>query len=217
MPEADSNAQLNDAAVVAAYARWAPVYDPIFGVITARAIRATTRAVNALPAGRILEVGVGTGIALPHYKIDHRITGIDLSPDMLARAERRVSDKKLGNVEQLAEMDAAHLAFLDASFDAAVAMFVMTVVPDVAAVLSEMARVVRPGGHVIVVNHFSAAGGPRAAVERWLSRFATSLGWHPEFDKATVAGYPPFALLSERTLAPFGIYTLLVFERRAVL
>ena len=218
MPEVESpKAHLDDAAVVAAYARWAPIYDPIFGAITGRAIRATMAAVNALPPGRVLEVGVGTGIALPFYKRDHRVTGIDLSPDMLARARRRVAEKGLANVDDLAVMDAAHLEFPDASFDAAVAMFVMTVVPDVDAVLAEMARVVRPGGRVVVVNHFSAAGGVRAGIERWLSRFATSLGWHPEFDKAIVTGYAPFALLSERSLAPFGIYTLLVFERRAVL
>lgn len=203
--------------MVAAYARWAPIYDPIFGFITGRAIRATMAAVNAIPSSHVLEVGVGTGIALPFYKPDHRITGIDLSPDMLARAKRRVDEKHLDNVDELVEMDAAHLAFPDGSFDVAVAMFVMTVVPDAAAVLGEMARVVRPGGRVVIVNHFSATGGMRAAIERWLSRFATSLGWHPEFDKAVVTRFPAFTLLSERTLAPFGIYTLLVFERQPVL
>jgi phosphatidylethanolamine/phosphatidyl-N-methylethanolamine N-methyltransferase len=205
---------LSDAAVVAAYARWAPVYDPIFGVITGRAIRATMVEVNALPPGRILEVGVGTGIALPHYKAGHRVTGIDLSPDMLARAEKRVKEQRLANVEALTEMDAGKLAFADATFDSAVAMFVMTVVPDVAAVLGEMIRVVRPGGRIVIVNHFSAKAGPRATVERWLSRYAISLGWHPEFDKQSVTGRPEMTLLTEKSLSPFGLYTLLVFARR---
>lgn len=200
--------------MVAAYARWAPVYDPIFGVITGRAIRATMAEVNALSPGRILEVGVGTGIALPHYKKEHRVTGIDLSPDMLARAEKRVKEQSLANVEALAEMDAGKLAFGDGSFDGAVAMFVMTVVPDVPAVLGEMIRVVRPGGRIVIVNHFSAKAGPRAAVERWLSRYATSLGWHPEFDKRAVTGRPEMTLLTEKSLSPFGLYTLLVFARR---
>jgi phosphatidylethanolamine/phosphatidyl-N-methylethanolamine N-methyltransferase len=210
------NARLDDAAVVAAYARWAPVYDPIFGVITGRAIRATMREVNALRAGRVLEVGVGTGLSLPLYRPDHAVVGIDISPDMLQRAERRVGELKLRNIERLVEMDAANLAFADGRFDAAVAMFVMTVVPDHARVLAEMTRVVRPGGRIVVVNHFSADGGPRAAVERWLARFATSLGWHPEFDKRQMLGRAGMKLLSERNLSPLGLYTLLVFERTAV-
>lgn len=211
------NQRLDDAAVVAAYARWAPVYDPIFGAITASAIRATMREVNALAPGNVLEVGVGTGIALPLYKRDHRITGIDLSPDMLARAEKRVNEGRLHNVAVLVEMDAANLIFLDESFDVAVAMFVMTVVPDPVRVLSEMVRVVRPGGRIVVVNHFSARSGPRAAVERWLSRYASSLGWHPEFAKETILGRGGMRLILERRLAPFGLYTLLVFERVRVL
>ncbi len=207
------NERLDDAAVVAAYARWAPVYDPIFGVITNRAIRATMAEINALPAGRVLEVGVGTGIALPLYKSDHRIAGIDLSPDMLARAEKRVAAGGLENVEGLVEMDAGALAFTDGSFDVGVAMFVMSVVPDPARVLGEIIRVVRPGGRIVLVNHFSAEGGPRAAVERWLARFSSSLGWHPEFPLQTVLGHGAMKLISRRPLSPFGLYTLIVFER----
>jgi len=212
-----NDGRLDDAAVVAAYARWAPVYDPIFGFITGRAIRATMTAVNALPPGRILEVGVGTGLALPLYMRKHRVVGIDLSPDMLRRAEKKVTAEKLANIEGLAEMDAANLAFSDSAFDAAVAMFVMTVVPDAPRVLAEMMRVVKPGGRVVIVNHFSADGGLRAAAERWLSRFATSLGWHPEFAKEQLLGRAGMKLLSENALSPFGLYTLLVFERVPVL
>ena len=207
------NKPLDDAAIVAAYARWAPVYDPIFGVITASAIRATMREVNALPAGDVLEVGVGTGIALPHYKRDHRVTGFDLSPDMLVRAGKRVAEKNLDNVVALLEMDAANLTFGDATFDVAVAMFVMTVVPDPHRVLAEMARVVRPGGRIVVVNHFSADKGARAAIEKWLSRFSSSLGWNPEFARETLLERDDLRLVAERSLAPLGLYTLLVFER----
>jgi phosphatidylethanolamine/phosphatidyl-N-methylethanolamine N-methyltransferase len=207
------NDRLDDAAVVAAYARWAPVYDPIFGVITNRAIRAAISELNALAAGRVLEVGVGTGIALPLYKAEHRITGIDLSPDMLRRAERRVAGGRLANVEALVEMDAGALAFADGSFDIAAAMFVMSVVPDPQRVLSELIRVVRPGGRIVIVNHFSAEGGVRAAAERWLARYSASLGWHPEFAVDTVLGRPEMKLIAKRRLAPFGLYTLIVFER----
>ena len=205
--------KLDDAHIVAAYARWAPIYDPIFGVITNSAIRTTVGVVNALPAGRILEVGVGTGIALPRYKREHRITGIDLSPDMLDRARKRVADQKLGNVEALHEMDASQLSFADASFDAAVAMFLITVVPDPAKVLAEIARVVRPGGRIVLANHFSAEGGPRAAFEKWLSRFSASLGWNPEFPIERVLGRPEMRVVERRRLQPLGLYTLVVFDR----
>jgi phosphatidylethanolamine/phosphatidyl-N-methylethanolamine N-methyltransferase len=204
---------LDERAVVAAYARWAPVYDPIFGVITGRAIRATMRTLNALPDGRVLEVGVGTGIALPLYKPGHRVTGIDLSPDMLRIAERRVRDRGLLNVEAIREMDAANLAFQDGAFDVAVAMFVMSVVPDPRGVLNEMHRVVRPGGRIVTVNHFKADAGFRAGIERWLARYGAKLGWHPEFAIDAVLGHPGMRLIERRSLPPLGLYTLLVFER----
>jgi len=199
--------------VVAAYARWAPIYDPIFGAVTGIGRKAAVTTLNELPDGRILEVGVGTGISLPQYKSGHRLVGIDLSPDMLVRAEKRIARRGLGNVEGLHEMDAANLRFREASFDSAVAMFVMTVVPNPARVLAEIVRVVRPGGHVILVNHFSAEKGPRAAIERSLSRYSGALGWRPEFPIEEVLGRPDLTLVRQRNLAPAGIFTLLVFRR----
>lgn len=207
------NDRLDDAAVVAAYRRWAPVYDAIFGLITNRAIAATMRTINAISGGRVLEVGVGTGIALTRYKRDHRITGVDLSPDMLARAETRVAERGLANVEALTVMDAGALTFADASFDVAVAMFVMSVVPDPRRVLGEMVRVVKPGGRIVTVNHFAAEDGVRATAERWLAPYGAALGWHPEFAIDTVLGHAALRLIEQRQLPPFGLYTLLAFER----
>ena len=103
--------------------------------------------------------------------------------------------------------------FRDASFDSAVAMFVMTVVPNPARVLAEIVRVVRPGGHVILVNHFSAEKGPRAAIERSLTRYSGTLGWRPEFAIEEVLGRPDLELFKRRDLPPAGIFTLLVFKR----
>jgi phosphatidylethanolamine/phosphatidyl-N-methylethanolamine N-methyltransferase len=203
----------DERSVVAAYARWAPVYDPIFGAATAIGRKATVKTLNDFPAGRILEVGVGTGISLPLYKRSHRLVGIDLSPDMLVRAERRVTRHRLSHVEAIHEMDAANLAFGNASFDAAVAMFVMTVVPDPERVLAEIVRVVRPGGHVVLANHFSADKGPRAAIERSLTRYSGALGWNPEFPIEKVLGRPDLKLVKQRELPPAGLFTLLVFDR----
>lgn len=203
----------DEQSVVAAYARWAPIYDPIFGFATGIGRKSVVSTLNALPAGRVLEVGVGTGISLPLYKRRHRIVGIDLSPDMLVRAEKRVSRLGLSNVERLHEMDAANLSFEGASFDIAVAMFVMTVVPDHARVLAEMVRVVRPGGRVVLVNHFSVDTGPRAAIERSLAKYSGVLGWRPEFRIEEVLCRSDLTLLKRRNLPPAGIFTLLEFKR----
>jgi phosphatidylethanolamine/phosphatidyl-N-methylethanolamine N-methyltransferase len=104
------------------------------------------------------------------------------------------------------------LGFPDASFDAVVAPFVMTVVPDPAATLEEFARVLRPGGEIVLVNHVGAEQGPRAAVERWLGRRSASLGWRPEFPFATIGDWitarPDMSLLERRDLPPLSLFTL---------
>jgi len=206
-------ADLDDAHVVAAYARWAPIYDATFGAYTRGPARIGVAEVNRLPPGRVLELGVGTGNSLPLYDRKHRIVGIDLSREMLARARKRVAEEKLDHVEGLHEMDAGNLAFPPASFDIAIAMFVITVVPDPDRVLAELARVVRPGGRVVLVNHFAVDRGPRAAIERWLARYSAKLGWHPDFPIERVLGQSDLKLLDRRSAKMLEIFTLLVFER----
>lgn len=206
-------ATINDGHVVAAYARWAPIYDWSFGAFTRAPCRAAVAELNKLPPGRILDIGVGTGISLPYYERKHRVTGIDLSRDMLERARSRVAEDGLSHVEGLEVMDAGALTFPDRAFDAAVAMFVITVVPDPDKVLAEMARVVRPGGRVILVSHFSVDSGPRAFVEKYLSRFSSKLGWRPNFPIDTVLGRPDLRLLDRRAVKSFDLFTMLTFER----
>jgi len=108
-------AGLDTDAVRAAYRRWAGVYDAVFGAIFLVARRRVVALVNQLPAREVLEVGVGTGLALPYYAADRRVTGIDLSPEMLAQARRRVAERRLSNVVALREMDAEATDFADAA------------------------------------------------------------------------------------------------------
>lgn len=204
---------MSDNAIKRAYARWAPVYDQTFGVIADAGRVAAVDVINTLD-GKVLEVGVGTGISLPSYRRDLKITGIDLSPEMLDKARERVSRQALGHVEAIEQMDAGAMTFADESFDVVVAMYVMTVVPDPAQVLDELARVCRPGGTVILVNHFSADGGVRAAVEKAMSPMASRLGWRPEFPISTVMGHAGLNLVDQRTVKPFGLFTLLRFIRQ---
>lgn len=199
---------LDAEAVKKAYRRWASVYDVVFGGISAFGRRRAVEAVNALPGEKVLEVGVGTGLALPAYETAKRVTGIDLSHDMLERARGRVLRDGLTNVDDLMEMDAEAMSFPDHSFDIAVAMFVASVVPHPDRLLAELKRVVRPGGHILFVNHFLARGGVRLGVERAMASASRSLGWHPDF---AIESLLPPEDLARATLAPVppaGLFTL---------
>ena len=194
--------------VRAAYRRWAGVYDTWFGIVSAAARRAAVREVNALPGREVLEMGVGTGLALPRYRADKRITGIDLSPHMLDRARKRVAKQGLATVASLHEMDAEATSFPDASFDIAVAMFVASVVPHPRRLLAEMRRVVRPGGHLLFVNHFAAERGPRWWAEWALATASRALGWHPDFAIGALFGADDMPRINALPMAPFGIFSL---------
>ncbi len=151
----------------AAYDRWAPIYDLIFDLPFHAGRLAAARAAEAAtpPQGELLVVGVGTGLELELLPRRARVTGIDLSAPMLEVARRRAARRALWHVKSLLQMDAGALSFNDASFDTALAPYVLTVVPDPQRVLNEMWRVLRPGGELIVMNHFSTERGLRGAIE----------------------------------------------------
>ena len=194
--------------VRAAYRRWAGVYDHVFGGVSAYGRRRAVAAVNALPGTDVLEVGVGTGLALPHYRPEKRITGIDLSAEMLALARRRVASEGLAHVDGLHEMDAEATTLETDGFDVAVAMFVASVVPNPRRLLAEMRRVVRPGGHILFVNHFSAERGPRWWVERALAPASRALGWHPDFAMDSLLDNAAREHARTSAVPPLGLFTL---------
>lgn len=200
-----------NADVEAAYARWAPIYDLTFALVM-RPGRLAAAAAASRPGGRVLDVGVGTGLELPMFDRRTKLTGVDLSRPMLAKAKARVAAQRLANVDGLVVMDAMRLAFADGTFDAVVAPYVLTVVPDPQASLDEWARVTKPGGEIVLVNHVGAERGAIAAIEAWLGRRAAALGWHPQFPWAVIgdwiAARPDLRLVERRPLAPFGLFTL---------
>jgi phosphatidylethanolamine/phosphatidyl-N-methylethanolamine N-methyltransferase len=198
-----------------AYRRWAPVYDSTFGKVAAEGRKHAVEVINQQQPGRVLEVGVGTGLSLPDYERNHEIVGIDLSPEMLTKARERVDEEGLDNVTGLHEMDASQLAFPDASFDIVVAMYVITVVPDPVTVMKELSRVCRPGGEVMLVNHFSQDEGVRGWIERRMAPFADKLGWHPLFDVDRVMVCKELQLFDKRPLKPMGIFTMMRFRKKA--
>jgi phosphatidylethanolamine/phosphatidyl-N-methylethanolamine N-methyltransferase len=205
-------ADMDQGAVKRAYARWAPVYDLTFGLIADAGRVRTVEHVNRL-SGQVLEVGVGTGISLSRYSPHLKVTGIDLSPEMLERARERVERRGLAQVEAILEMDASAMRFADARFDVVVAMYVLTVVPDPARVMAELERVCRPGGEVFIVNHFSQEHGVRGAVEKGMARFAETLGWRPEFPVETLLGHNGLRLVDAQALKPFGLFSMLRFVK----
>ena len=195
-----------------AYRRWAPIYDLTFGRIAEAGRKHAVQIINRR-RGRVLEVGVGTGLSLPCYGDHLTITGIDLSPEMLAKAEGKVERHKLDHVVGLHEMDAGALAFPDESFDTVVAMYVMTVVPEPDRVMRELERVCAAGGEVILVNHFSQEEGVRGFFERRLAPFADLIGWHAVFDLDQVLVCEDLRLAERRSLRPFGLFTMLRFVK----
>src|SRR5258708_10589848 len=173
-------AELDEISLRRAYARWAPVYDLVFGAVFERGRRAAIAASERV-GGRILEVGVGTGISLPYYSDESRIFGIDLSEQMLRKARQRVVERRLDNVERLAVMDAERLDFPDASFDVVVAQYVVNTVPNPEVALDEFARVLKPGGEIVLLNRVGADAGPRRMFEHLFQPVANRLGWRSEF------------------------------------
>ncbi|MCP8936888.1 class I SAM-dependent methyltransferase [Alsobacter sp. SYSU M60028] len=211
-----AGASLDNRAVEAAYARWAPVYDVVFTAVMAPGRRAAVAAAER-PGGVVLDVGVGTGLELPMFSPRTTVIGVDLSEPMLRRAKARVERGALSGVAGLLVMDATRLAFPDASVDVVVAPYVMTVVPDPARTLDEFARVVKPGGEIVLVNHIGAETGLRARAEAWLARRSASLGWRPEFPWALIgdwiAARPDMDLVERRALPPASLFTLVRIRR----
>jgi phosphatidylethanolamine/phosphatidyl-N-methylethanolamine N-methyltransferase len=208
--------ELDKEGIAKAYARWAPIYDVVFGAVFDRGRQASIAAAERV-GGRILEVGVGTGLSLPDYAPSNRLIGVDLSAPMLRKAQTRMREQKLANIEGLAVMDAQHLGFKDAAFDVVVAQYVITTVPNAEMTLDEFARVVRPGGEIVLVNHLGAESGPRAMFERAFTPLARRLGWHPEFRWERLAQWAArhggVRLVERRPMPPLGHFSLIRFAR----
>lgn len=201
-------------AVKSSYARWAPVYDKTFGVITSGGRRAAVGFINGQKDCRnVLEVGVGTGLALQHYREELNVTGVDFSTDMLKKAREKVDKQGLSHVKELRQMDARELDFPDNYFDAVAAMHIVSVVPEPEKVMAEMARVCKPGGKVVITNHFAKEAGAMAVVEKMSAPFANLLGWHSDFEMSTVLKQPNLKLVEKRALPPVNMMTFLVLEK----
>lgn len=198
--------------IQASYSRWAPVYDRTFGAATNMGRRRAVDYINRR-GGSVLEVGVGTGLSLEHYGPHMQVTGIDFSREMLDKAVAKVQRLGLKQVQALRQMDARALDFPDDHFDTVTAMHVLSVVPEPERVMAEIARVCKPGGKVVITNHFARDRGAMAAVERIFAPLANTIGWHSDFRIERVLGQESLVLEERRTLPPLGMMTFLVLAK----
>lgn len=207
---------MSTASVTRAYDRWSPVYDLVFGAVFRRGRSAAIEAAERI-GGRIIEVGVGTGISLPEYSRASRIVAVDLSDPMLEKARERVRKLRLTNVETVAVGDAEALNYPDESFDVVVAQYVITAVPNPERALDEFARLCRPGGEIVITTRVGAGEGLRGAIERRLMPLTSRLGFRTDFPFSRYADWVAtrgdVALVEHRPLPPFGHFSLVRFAK----
>jgi phosphatidylethanolamine/phosphatidyl-N-methylethanolamine N-methyltransferase len=200
-----------------AYARWAPIYDVVYDKLTEPAARAVVEA--AVTCGpKVLEAGVGTGLSLGYYPLYAEVYGVDLSRDMLRRAQEKVRRRGLAQVKNLQVMDVTHLSFPDEAFDAVAGQFLITLVPDPERALDEFARVLRPGGEIILANHFGQSAGILARLEEVVAPVMSAIGWSSDFKAARIESWARrrggFEIVEMRPLFPAGFFKLMRVRKR---
>lgn len=196
--------------VVSAYRRYAPVYDFLFGAVLEQGRRKLAAEVRGLGPETLLEVGVGTGLILGQYPTHTKITGIDISRAMLDRAAQAASRLPDHSIH-LQEMDAEHLEFADASFDVVTVPYVLSVTPNPARLCEEVRRVCKPGGHILIANHFSGQAGWRA-LERMTKSLADRVGFRSEFNFESHVPHPDWTILRVESVNMFSLSRLVVIR-----
>ena len=202
--------------VKTAYRRYAAVYDRLFGAVFEPGRLATVAAINTAPDQRILEVGVGTGLSLQHYRADASVHGVDISAEMLEKAREKVAMHGLTQVKGLLEMDAEAMSFADDSFDVVVGMYVASVVGDPARMLAEMRRVCVEGGDIVLVNHFASENRLLRGFEKAISPIAGQIGFHPDFEMQTLMDLAGLELVKVQPVNMFGYWRLVHFRNHLV-
>jgi phosphatidylethanolamine/phosphatidyl-N-methylethanolamine N-methyltransferase len=189
-----------------AYSRWSHFYDLVFGPAFRAARRRAIRMLELDAGDRVLEVGVGTGLSFPFFPPDCRVIGVDISREMLSRAR----DRAHGAGGGLVEGDVGDLPFRDGVFDAVLAPFVVSAVPDPVAMMHQINRVTRPDARVVLLNHFASPNPVVNAVERAITKTtARALGFHADFDVEPVLQRAGWAVTSVQKVPPLGYWTAL--------
>lgn len=209
-PQRDSG--FNNSSIQSAYSRYSGVYDLLFGALFKPGRLAAVQALNTRPGHRVLEVGVGTGLSLPMYDKEVKVVGIDISTEMLAKARSRITREPAPQVEDIIEMDAQDMTFADNSFDSVVAMYAVSVVPDIDQMFDEIQRVCKPGGEFVLVNHFVSDNILLKLFENAMIPLSSAIGFRPNLNREDVIQRTGMELLETRAVNVFGYWTLMRFR-----
>jgi phosphatidylethanolamine/phosphatidyl-N-methylethanolamine N-methyltransferase len=195
------------------YSALAKVYDDCFDWALGPGRRLAVARLPIRPGQRVLEVGVGTGLSLPHYPLGTHITGIDISEPMLELGRERAERLGRRNLD-LRLMDARELSYPDATFDHVLAPYVISVVPEPERVMREIARVCKPGGTVMVVNHFGSASSRLRQLERWGSALSQWVGFRLDLPVETVLATAALEPVKIERVNLLGLWRLIELRRR---
>lgn len=198
--------------VIHTYRFYAPLYDRLFGAVLEPGRREMLKAVAAMAPATVLEVGVGTGLTLARYAPKTHITGIDISEEMLDIARTRAAGMPSRTIV-LRQMDAESMDFPDAAFDCVTIPYVLSVTPDPDRLIAEIRRVCKPGGTILIVNHFS---GSRFwwLLERGVSKLAAKIGFRSDFDYARYVLQQDWEVQAVQTVNLFGLSKLVTIRNR---
>jgi phosphatidylethanolamine/phosphatidyl-N-methylethanolamine N-methyltransferase len=194
------------------YSELAPLYDKVFGKIFYNRLERVIEDLD-IPAGaKVLEVGAGTGTSFPAYPTHCNITGVDLAPDMLARARRKIEENGWSHFKVM-EMDALDLKFPDNTFDYVMAFHVVTVVPDPVRMIAEAKRVCKAGGRIVVVNHFTSEVPLLGAVTEALDPVTRWLGWRTDLKLKPFIETSNLRVEKIYKLSKTSLYTVLLYRK----
>lgn len=194
------------------YSEFARYYDKIFERVFYPRIERVVRELQIERGASVLEVGVGTGLSLAAYPRHCHVTGIDLAPDMLERARRKVNREGWTHID-LAVGDAQNLEFPDESFDYVTSFHVVSVVPDPRRMMQEMVRVCRPGGTIVVINHFRSERRLIASVVDRLDPVTRKLGWRTTLRVAELLEDVPLELVRRYKTSPRSLFTVMIARK----
>lgn len=197
------------------YDRFAGIYDFFFDQVFQPGRVESIQSMDFRQGDQVLEVGVGTGLNLPLYPKGVRVVGIDLSGPMLRGARSRSTGSRAPASINLGQMDATRLAFPDNIFDYVYAPYVISVVPHPREVVAEMGRVCKPGGRIVVVNHFGSRNRLGSWLERKLTPVTQHMGFRLDLPVESVLGLPQLDAVDDRRVNLFKLWRLLVFEKKA--
>jgi phosphatidylethanolamine/phosphatidyl-N-methylethanolamine N-methyltransferase len=195
------------------YSEFSHLYEKIFSPFFEKRIHAVIKSLNIPPGARVLEVGIGTGLSMAAYPADCEVTGVDLAADMLEKAQEKADENNWRHFN-LMEMDALNLTFADNSFDYVTSFHVISVVPDPVRMMREIHRVGKPGGSVVIINHFRSTKPVIGPLVGALTPITRHLGWDASLRLSEAFAGVPVLIEKCFKTSPFSLFTVVVAQNQ---